>query len=47
LHHPSLDEEPQLPRRGEAGDAEEDIEAVSEEHAARRDAGERPPRGKL
>ena len=47
LHHPSLEEEPQLPRRGEAGDAEEDIEAVSEEHAARRDAGERPPRGKL
>ncbi|HSY40824.1 MAG TPA: hypothetical protein VLA79_14900 [Polyangia bacterium] len=48
LHHPSLKEEPQLPKRREAGDSEEeDIEAASEEHAARRDAGERPPRGKL
>jgi len=47
-HHPSSDEQPQVPKRGEAADTEEeDIEAVSEEHAARRDAGERPPRGKL
>jgi hypothetical protein len=48
LHHPSLEEQPQVSERREAGDAEpEDIEAASEEHAARRDAGERPPRGKL
>ena len=47
LHHPSLDEQPQVPGRREAGDTEEDLEAASEEHAARRDAGERPPRGKL
>jgi len=47
LHHPSLKEEPQRPKRGEGDDTEEDIEAASEEHAARRDAGERPPRGKL
>ena len=47
LHHPSMDEQPQVSERREAGDPEEDIEAASEEHAARRDAGERPPRGKL
>ena len=48
LHHPSLDEQPQAPQRRQAGDTdEEDIEAASEEHAARRDAGERSPRGKL
>ena len=47
LHHPSLDEQPQVPKRAEADDAEEDTEAASEEHAARRDAGERSPRGKL
>jgi hypothetical protein len=49
LHHPSLEEQPQVSQRREAGDTEEDedIEAASEEHAARRDAGERPPRGKL
>ena len=48
LHHPSLDEQPQVSERREAGDGEdEDIEAASEEHAARRDAGERSPRGKL
>jgi hypothetical protein len=48
LHHPSMDEQPQVSERRQAGDAdEEDIEAVSEEHAARRDAGERSPRGKL
>jgi hypothetical protein len=44
-HHPSIE----VPPRRESGDAEEeeDIEAISEEHAARRDAGERSPRGKL
>jgi hypothetical protein len=48
LHHPSLDEQPQVSEPREAGDMEdEDIEAASEEHAARRDAGERSPRGKL
>jgi len=48
LHHPALDEQPQVPKRGDAADtAEEDIEAAAEEHAARRDAGERSPRGKL
>ncbi|HEX3904445.1 MAG TPA: hypothetical protein VH853_16525 [Polyangia bacterium] len=46
-HHPSIDEQPQIPPRGEADDTEEDLEAVSEEHAARRDSGERSPRGKL
>jgi hypothetical protein len=47
-HHPSIEEQPQVPQRREPGDAEEeDTEAVSEEHAARRDAGERSPRGKL
>ena len=46
-HHPSLDEQPQVPRRREAGDVEEDIAAAAEEHTARRDAGERSPRGKL
>jgi hypothetical protein len=47
-HHPSIDEQPQAPKRREAADTEEeDIEAASEEHAARRDAGERSPRGKL
>jgi hypothetical protein len=45
LHHPSLDDLP--PKRREAGDTEQDIEAASEEHAARRASGERPPRGKL
>ena len=47
LHHPSLEEQPQVPQRGEPDGTEEDIEAASEEHAARRDAGERSPRGKL
>jgi hypothetical protein len=47
LHHPSIDEQPQVPQRTDAGGREEDIEAASEEHAARRDAGERSPRGKL
>ena len=47
LHHPSLDEQPQLPKRAEADDAEEDTEAAAEAHAARREAGERSPRGKL
>jgi hypothetical protein len=48
LQHPSMDEQPQPSERRQAGDAEEeDIEAASEEHAARRDAGERSPRGKL
>jgi hypothetical protein len=48
LQHPSLDEQPQVSPRREAGDSEEeDLEAASEEHAARRDAGERSPRGKL
>jgi hypothetical protein len=47
-HHPSIDEQPQGPPRRECDDAEEeDIEAISEEHAARRDSGERSPRGKL
>ena len=47
-HHPSIEEQPQVSQRREPGDGEaEDIEAVSEEHAARRDAGERSPRGKL
>ena len=48
LQHPSLEEQPQDSERRQAGDTEEeDLEAASEEHAARRDAGERSPRGKL
>ena len=47
LHHPSIDGLLQGPKRREAGDTEQDIEAASEEHAARRASGERPPRGKL
>jgi len=47
LHHPSIDEQPQVAKHREAGDTEQDIEAASEEHAARREAGERSPRGKL
>ncbi len=48
LHHPSLDEQPQVSKPRDAGDGDdEDIEAASEEHAARREAGERSPRGKL
>lgn len=46
-HHPSLAEQPQLPKRQDLGDDEEDTEAAAEEHSARRDAGERSPRGKL
>jgi hypothetical protein len=47
LHHPSIDEQPHVPKRREAGDTEEDIQAASEEHAARLASGERSPRGKL
>ena len=45
---PDPEQEPlrvQRPPRGT--DPEEEIEEVAEEHRERRDAGERPPRGKL
>jgi hypothetical protein len=47
LHHPSIGDQSPVPTHREAGDTEEDLAAASEEHAARREAGERSPRGKL
>jgi hypothetical protein len=46
---PEPDQQPLRVQPGseEAGDPEEEIQEVAEEHRERRNAGERPPRGKL
>lgn len=46
---PDLDQQPQRlhPQRRHTDDPEEEIAETAEEHQERRDAGERPPRGKL
>jgi hypothetical protein len=46
---PSWEQQPQQARRRapHTDDPEQEIEETAEEHRARYDAGERPPRGKL
>ena len=49
IRAPSPEQQPERTqrRRARAEDPEEKIEETAEEHQARREAGERPPRGKL
>jgi hypothetical protein len=49
IHAPSAEQQPERAQRRppQAEDPEEAIQETAEEHQARREAGERPPRGKL
>jgi hypothetical protein len=49
IEEPDADEQPRRAqqRLQHTGDPEEEIAETAEEHQERRDAGERPPRGKL
>jgi len=49
LRAPTAEQQPERTSRRapHAEDPEEEIEETAEEHQARRDSGERPPRGKL